>query len=232
METNDPIYLEMMLYYDKKSENFDDYWNRKTYLNAEKNRLFLSERDEIDNLAKHFGKGNCIDIACGTSRWLAYYHNNCSRITFVDQSNKMLAIAKSKAIGLNNSENDYHFIESDIFKLNRNEKFDCAVVGNFLGHLSDQLLENLFELINDLLIEGGELFIADSLFHEGLTNNGISPNILSIVERKVDTKEFKIYKRFFTREFIEYVLSRYGYEITSNQFWGKYFFGLIGIKNG
>lgn len=233
IEAKDPIYREMMLYYDKKSEDFDNYWNSAMYLNTEESKLLIDERGKVDSLVKYFGKGNCIDLACGTSHWLAFYYNNCTKITFVDQSSKMLEITKKKAAGLSNYKNNCSFIRNDIFELsNINEKYESVVIGNILGHLSDQLLENLFKLVDNLLTEGGELFITDSLIHQSLIQSGFSPNLLSVTERKVGDEIYRIYKRYFTKDFIEQILNRYGYKISLNQFWGKYFFGLIGVKNG
>lgn len=229
MELKDPIYLEMMAYYDSKSRDFDNYWKRDLYPDTEENRLLFHERNQIDSIAKLFGNGNCIDLGCGTSHWLPYYYVNCSQITFVDQSKKMLDISKEKSINLNHSTTTFSFIESDVFELNIRAKFDSLILGNLLGHLTDSMVALLMARIASLLDINGEIFITDSLIHSGISNSMIENNIMV---REVVGKEYRIYKRYFTKKFIEKLLKKSNYEITSNQFWGKYFFGFIAIKNG
>jgi SAM-dependent methyltransferase len=230
MNLKDPIYIEMMNYYDSKSTDFDNYWNKNMYPQNEENILLFKERDEIDTVAKLFGKGSCIDLGCGTSHWLNFYHSNCTQVTLVDQSENMLDISKEKSKAFLNGGTTFSFIKSDIFDLNiETNKFDSLLVGNLLGHLTDSMMAALFVKINLLLKENSSIFISDSLLHSGIKIESIENNIQI---REAAGKEFKIYKRYFTREFIEQLLKKYNYQISSTQFWGKYFFGIIAAKNG
>lgn len=230
MNHNDHTYIDMMNYYNIKAASFDNYWNKTLYFKNNENDLLFMERDKIDTVAKLFGKGSCIDLGCGTSHWLSFYHNNCTQVTLVDQSENMLEISKEKSKLLLNKETTFSFVKSDIFDLKiETNKFDSLLVGNLLGHLTDSMITALFVKINLLLKENGSIFISDSLLHPGIKIEGIESNTQI---REAAGKEFKIYKRYFTKEFIELLLEKHNYQISSNQFWGKYFFGIIAIKNG
>jgi len=228
VEIKDPIYLEMMRYYDSKSKNFDDYWNRELYQDTEENRLLFSERDMIDNLAKKFGSGSCIDLGCGTSHWLSFYYTNCSHVTLVDQSESMIEISKSKVNNLPSNSTSFLYENCDVFELEFKENnFQSVLFGNLLGHLTDRMMANLFHRINLMLVKGGSIFISDSLVHSGISLTDRKENIQL---RKVDGIEYRIFKRYFEKETIENILNTYHFKITS-QYFGKYFFGLIATQN-
>ncbi len=82
-----------------------------------------------------FGTGHLIDIGCGTGFWLPYYEGNCTQVTLVDQSGRMLSVCRKRADDLR-VQGKCRFIHGDFFTLMLgNHPFDSAITGFFLNHL-------------------------------------------------------------------------------------------------
>lgn len=128
------------------------------------NPLITSEepivRAVFDRLA---GPGvSVLDAACGTGRHAAYVASLGCEATGIDQSQEMLAIARSKVPS-------GRFVVGDVRSMPfADGEFDAAVVSLALCHLADPT-DAIVELAR-VLRSGGTLVIADP--HPGMATNG------------------------------------------------------------
>ena len=131
---------------------------------------------------------NIVDIGCGNGEiTLPYIRNN--KITFVDLSDKMLEIVKSK-IPADYAQNA-SFINIDLDKFSLSKKYDCVFMIGVLAHVNS--LERTFKMLAELLEPGGTLVIQ-------FTNkqNFISYMIRSIASIKRKFGKEREYKMNYT----------------------------------
>jgi len=104
----------MMSYYDERAEEYDEIYLGKGHATIDPD-AYRKDVAKVSEMVSRFGKGHLIDIACGAGFWLPHYALNCSQITFLDQSARMLSKCKDRVeeLGLADVSS---FIQGD-FKL-------------------------------------------------------------------------------------------------------------------
>jgi len=96
---DDRIVREMMVYYDERAEEYDEIYLGRGHTTIDPD-VYRKDVAKVSELVSRFGRGHLIDIACGTGFWLPNYARNCSQITFLDQSERMLARCRGRVEGL------------------------------------------------------------------------------------------------------------------------------------
>ena len=216
----------MALYYDERAPEYDEVYSGGGPA-FPKPGLYKQDVDAIIKMVKGFGAGSIIDVACGTGFWLPYYAGNCTKITLLDQSGKMLAECKerTKRFGIIAKCN---FIHSDFFNsVFEMESFDSAVVGFFISHLRDDRMESFFQKLNDILKSGARLLIIDSVWSE-LRQKYRQKEEIQIRTLK-HGREFGVFKRYMSPKEVEEMVERYRYE-SREQFYGHAFQAIVAVK--
>lgn len=126
-----------------------------------KNKDYFSEVEYIESLIKkeHIEIKTILDLGCGTGRHDELLCDKGYVVHGVDISEEMLKIAEARR---KNNENKLTFSQSDITKLELNQKFD-AVISLFhvmSYQISNKALDEVFSRVNDHLNDGG-IFIFD-----------------------------------------------------------------------
>ena len=87
---------------------------------------------------------------------------NCSRITLFDQSERMLAEARTKATRLGIVDR-CTFVPGDFFEHDFGQHaYDTTLVGFFLSHLTEDQERRLFDALRTMLDSSGRFLILDS----------------------------------------------------------------------
>ncbi len=212
----DDIKKEMMSYYNERAEEYDEIY-RGIY--GRKRHVTIDPRDYQKDVIKTsemvlgFGKGHLIDIACGPGFWLLSYARNCSIITLLDQSEKMLKECRKRVekLGLVNIVN---LIQGDFFEVKlKNNAFDSALVGFLLSHFTLEQEKIFFLKLKRILKPNGQLMLIESAWNNERQKyrkkEGIQERALN------DGRIFKIYKRYFDKLDIEEIFKRNNFKIKS-----------------
>jgi ubiquinone/menaquinone biosynthesis C-methylase UbiE len=224
--TDDEYWHDMAQYYDERANEYDELYEGKgpAFPDPE---AYKNDVGRICEIAHDFGRGHLIDIACGTGFWLPYYASNCAEITLVDQSEKMLEVARRRAS--NNSVPDRcRFIRSNYFDASFSDDcFDSALLGFLVSHLTDTLVQRFFSKLLRILRKDSELLLIDSAWSKERRNHrqkdGIQDRTLN------DGKSFKVYKRYFEKSEIVDILSSFGFSI-QHCYFGKAFFVVYSVR--
>jgi ubiquinone/menaquinone biosynthesis C-methylase UbiE len=215
---------DMISYYDERAGEYDKIYIGEGPAIPEPD-VYKNDVKKISDMASIFGKGHLIDIGCGTGFWLPYYERNCSRITLIDQSERMFSECEKRIdrLGL---KHKCHFVQGDFFEITlRNSWFDSAVVGFFISHLSLELEEAFFVKLEKILKPNARLMVIDSAWSrkrkQYRKKEGIQKRVLN------DGRIFTIYKRYFDKFDIDEMFKKYLFKFESSYI-GDVFLAVIG----
>lgn len=217
---------KMMQYYDERAAEYDEIFEGKgpaTY----RSEYYARDIEEIRKFMGDFGRGNIIDIACGSGYWIQYYYERCRTFTFIDQSEKMLKQCRKK-IDFYGIAGRALVIKGDILEHEFAEEcaYDSAVIGFLLGHFTPEQETILFDKLKYILKPGSEILVIDSTWTR---ERAKKQNKEDIAERHLnDGRSFKIYKRYFDEGDLAAILDKYGITVKKSYF-GTTFTAIIGI---
>ena len=213
MGLNEKIKREIETYYNERAEEYDRIYMGKGHVTLDP-RIYLEDVARTSEIVSTFGDGHLLDIACGTGFWLLSYCQNCSEITLLDQSKKMLEECRKRVekLGLLNST---HFIQGDFLKVTLEPStFDSAFVGFLLSHFTLEQETLFFLHLKKILKPHGQLMIIDSVWNSErqkyTKKEGMQKRVLN------DSREFKIYKRYFEKSDIERMCSKHDFKMKSS----------------
>jgi ubiquinone/menaquinone biosynthesis C-methylase UbiE len=212
MITDNETRQAMMSYYSERADEYDEIYLGKGHATIDPD-AYKRDVAKVSEMVSGFGKGHLIDIACGTGFWLPNYARNCSQVTFLDQSDRMLSKCRDRVeeLGFTNTS---HFIQGDFLDANvGTSEYDCALVGFLLSHLTFQQEKVFFRKLGEILRPNPQLMFIDSVWNERRQQHrekeGIQHRVLS------DGRTFEIYKRYFEKPDVEEMLKRYHFRIES-----------------
>lgn len=150
--------------------------------------------NKIIELSSIKSNAKILDVGTGTGVLIKYLlKQNPIKITAVDVSENMIAVAKKKYI-----ESNVEFIVEDIMKYN-NDTFDYIFLYSVYPHIQNE--DNLFKHLAQLLNKNGKVIIAHSESKEDINKihnenkkvkDDILPNVEVVIKRM--RKYFKIDK--------------------------------------
>ncbi len=222
---DDYLKRSMCDYYDERAPEYEDVYRGSGPASIADPDAYKSESAALSELVGGLCKSDLIDIACGTGFWLPHYSKNCSAITLFDQSPKMLAESKRKAEQLGISDR-CTFVRGDYFDhAFEPGAFDMAVIGFLLSHIPDELEQDFFQKLKNMLKPDGSFLILDSIWNNerAKTRDKIGRH-----QRKLsDGRTFEIYKRYFVESDFRAMASKYELSL-SIAHTGRVFIAAIG----
>jgi DNA-binding transcriptional MerR regulator len=219
------VHENMMDYYDARAEEYDEIYEGKGPASFPPD-YYKADIESLHIFTKEFGKGNLIDIACGSGYWLKDYYQKCSHFTFLDQSTRMLQQCKIRAEEYGIADRAT-FIRRDILSYEWNEEavFDSAVIGFLLGHFTKLQEDLFFGTLRKILKPGSEILIIENTWTD---KRAKKQNKEDIAQRQLkDGRNYKIYKKYYEKDDLPKLLQQYHFKVKDN-FFGKSFTAVIG----
>lgn len=164
------------------------YWSEKYDSNQNKTRDL--EAVSLRKMLTNFSFNHCLELGCGTGKNTEWLITRGRKVTAVDLSDEMLAIAQKKVV-----IEDVDFIKADINQdwAFANVKYDLIVCSLVLEHIED--IHRIFRLISQYLSEDGLLYIGE--LHPFKQYSG--------TKAYYETEEGKQYVTAFTHHISEYL---------------------------
>jgi ubiquinone/menaquinone biosynthesis C-methylase UbiE len=218
---------QMLAYYNERAPEYEEAYTLGTgTASISDPEVFKAEARVLEGIVARVAHGSLMDLACGTAYWLPHYAANCSRITLFDQSERMLAEARTKASGLGILDR-CAFVQQDFFGHDfAPDSHDTALVGFFLSHLTDAQECVLFDALRTVLQPGGQFLILDSAWSPERAKFN------SKVERQsrqlTDGTPFEIYKRYCDRDDISRWAEQHDVTLRLEHF-GPAFYAVSGV---
>lgn len=103
--------------------------------------------------------GSVLELACGQGSWTARLLRHADRITALDASPEMLAIAARRV----DSER-VRFVRADIFDWEPDERYDSVFFGFWLSHVPLERFDAFWSLVAACLRPGGRVFFVDDAY--------------------------------------------------------------------
>jgi len=212
-------------YYSERATEYEEAYTLGTgTASIENPGLFKSEAIAVSKVVEKFGHGRLIDIACGTGYWLPYYVTNVSHVTFLDQSENMLAECRRKVSALGIGAN-CNFIQDDLFDHHFNETYDCALLGYLVSHMTTEQETYLFRILRAILGTTGDFLIMDSSWSKERARANTK---IERQGRKLnDGTTFEIYKRYLDENDVKTWSDKYSTSVCVEYF-GPGFFAVSG----
>lgn len=212
MVTDEKIIREMMSYYDERAEEYDEIYLGKSHTTIDAD-VYRKDVAKVSEMVSRFGKGHLIDIACGAGFWLPNYARNCNQITFLDQSARMLSKCKDRVeeLGLADISS---FIQGDFLDIKLEaSKYDCALVGFLLSHLTLEQEKTFFRKLEENLKANPQLMFIESAWNKRRQRyqekEGVQERVLN------NGRIFRVYKRYFDKPAVEEMFEWYKFEVIS-----------------
>jgi SAM-dependent methyltransferase len=215
---------EMHAYYDAQADTYEDFYFGKGQAVAALGSEYDIDRAGIGALLAAFGRGDVIDLACGTAFWLSVYGPYCRTVTLVDQSATSLAKCEKRirTMGLQSAA---RIVRGDLFEVPLPTRgFDGGFIGFLLSHLTDARVVALFDRLKLCLRGGAELAVVDSAWSEARRPYRVKDGF----ERRhlADGRVFTIRKKYFDLPELEELLLRNSFRPQSS-YVGKVFVGVV-----
>jgi ubiquinone/menaquinone biosynthesis C-methylase UbiE len=166
-------------YYDRRATEYDD-WYLGAGLYADRERDgFAEELDAVAETLASLFPARTLDVACGTGYLTRHLPG---RITGLDQSARMLAVARTRLP-------DAELVQGDGLALPFPvDAFERVVTGHFYGHLDEQ---QRLRFLRESRRVARELVVVDASRAHSDVDEQWSPRVLQ------DGSSWEVYKRWF-----------------------------------
>jgi SAM-dependent methyltransferase len=139
-------------YYCKRAKEYDHIYFRDDPVRQ-------SELAKIKNLVRNSLRNKSVlEVACGTGYWTASAAQTAKRITAIDSSAEMLAIAKTKNIAANFIIDDAYLLE-DV-----NDKFNAGMANFWLSHVPKSKIISFLNIFHNKLQPKSTVIMADNIY--------------------------------------------------------------------
>jgi demethylmenaquinone methyltransferase/2-methoxy-6-polyprenyl-1,4-benzoquinol methylase len=169
-------------YYDRRAPEYDDWYEGRGGFAERERPGWRDEMTELADTLRALPPARTLDVACGTgyaTRWLP------GEITGVDQSERMLAIARERVP-------DARFVRSDALTLPfPNRSFERLTTMHFYGHLEEP---ERSAFVAEARRVADELVVVDAALRDDVEPEEWQERVLN------DGSRWIVYKRYFTGE--------------------------------
>ncbi len=164
--------------------------------------------------------GDVLELACGPGTWTAQLLRHADRLTAVDASPEMLALAAAEVAG----DERVTFVHADLFAWRPERRYDVVFFGFWLSHVPPERFEAFWALVADCLAPGGRVFFADDGYRT--PDELIEGESSSTIRRRLtDGTAFRAVKVPHEPAELEQRLARLGWRISVTRTSGPFYWG-------
>jgi demethylmenaquinone methyltransferase/2-methoxy-6-polyprenyl-1,4-benzoquinol methylase len=205
---NSELKNSMFEYYEQRAGEYDELYTLGTAPKATTDpAVYRAEVKILSELVASQLSGALLDAPCGAGYWSQFYGENCSSVTMVDQSRSMLEESREK-VRLAGVQPRTRLIQANVLEFEPPSRaFDSALVGYFVGHLTDAEMESYFTALRRAMRPGGKVLILESIWSDARQHR---PKQGTQQRSLKDGRVFDIYKRYFLPEDFHAMRGRYG----------------------
>jgi SAM-dependent methyltransferase len=176
------VRAEERRYYELRAPEYDEWYLGIGRFEGIERPGWDDELAELVGLLEELPPARVLDVACGTGFLTRHLRGD---VTAIDQSETMLAIARSRCP-------DVTFFHADALALSFDDgSFDRVFTGHFYGHLSEGHRARFLAEARRL---APELIVVDTALRPGVGREEINARILN------DGSRYDVYKRYFDAE--------------------------------
>jgi SAM-dependent methyltransferase len=207
------VKTSMLEYYDVHADDYDRvYAGQFSGSELVGSDAYPEDTAALREVIQRSCSGTLLDVPCGTAFWLPAYSSSVERAVLIDQSDRMLAKARSRATDLG-LDARYTFLQGNILTHPWNpDSFDTMLVGFFLSHTDKPDEEAFFGQIRRGLKRGGSVVILDSIWNAQRAQS--KPKEAIVRRSSKDGRRFDVFKRYFDASDLVEMTERYGFRTT------------------
>jgi SAM-dependent methyltransferase len=200
----DGVLAEQARYYRERAGEYDEWWFRRGRYDhgPEFNARWAAEAAELEHqLARFDPRGEVLELACGTGLWTRLLAPYAERVTAVDASEEVIALARSRVDAANVS-----YLQADLFVWEPTSRFDVCFFSFWLSHVPEERFDEFWAKVARALEQGGRVFFIDSLRHQlaSASDHQLPERDSERMLRRLDDgREFCIVKRFHEVEALQ-----------------------------
>jgi demethylmenaquinone methyltransferase/2-methoxy-6-polyprenyl-1,4-benzoquinol methylase len=204
---------EQRRYYGARAGEYEDWWHRQGRYDhgAEANRAWFADVAQAQGALDRFAPaGEILELACGTGLWTARLAPRAARLTAVDASAEVLALAREKVAASN-----VEYVQADLFTWEPEHEYDVCFFGFWLSHVPSELLDAFLAKVARALAPDGRVFIVDSAGSPRATARDHDPGERGdqISRRRLaDGSEYTIVKHWFEAGALQATLEAHGWD--------------------
>jgi SAM-dependent methyltransferase len=168
--------------------------------------------------------GDVLELACGPGTWTAQLLRHADRLTAVDASPEMLALAAAEVAG----DGRVTFVQADLFAWRPERRYDVVFFGFWLSHVPPERFESFWSLVDRALQPDGRVFFADDGYRTA--DELIEGTSSSTIERRTgDGTRHRIVKVPYDPRDLERRLAALGWRISVTPTSGPFYWGAGGL---
>jgi SAM-dependent methyltransferase len=173
----------------------------------------------IERLDAFRPSGQVLELACGPGSWTPELLRHADRLTAVDASPEMLAIAAQKA-----RDDRVRFVQANLFTWEPDRRYDVVFFGVWLSHVPLERFETFWSLVDRALKPGGRVAFVDDAYR---TPDELVEGEQSSTIRRVlgDGTAFRAVKVPHTPGSLQRRLDAIGWQIEITPVAGPFFWG-------
>lgn len=201
-------------YYRARAGEYEDWWFRRGRYDhgQEANARWFAEAEQVRaELARFAPAGQILELACGTGLWTERLAPLASKLTAIDASAEVLALAREKV-----QEGNVEWVQADVFAWEPVERYDVCFFGFWLSHVPGEMLGAFWAKAARSLAPGGRVFLVDSSVSERASaRDHERPRAAGErieTRRLADGREFQIVKNWFDPAELQRSIEQQGFE--------------------
>jgi demethylmenaquinone methyltransferase/2-methoxy-6-polyprenyl-1,4-benzoquinol methylase len=181
--------------------------------------------DELDAALDAFRPtGEVLELACGPGGWTQQLLRYADRITAVDSSPEMLALAASRI----KHDQRVRFVQADLFSWGPDSAYDVVFFGFWISHVPLERFDAFWSMVAECLRPNGRVFFIDDAYTT--PDERIEREAPSTIRRRLeDGTSFRAFKVPHTPAALERRLSGLGWEVQVHKTAGPFYWGTASI---
>jgi len=218
----DAVLTEQIDYYEARAAEYDEWIDRKGHYDRgpEANARWTLELEQVrQRLANANLTGDVLELAPGTGNWTEIAARSATTLTAIDASAAMIAENRAR-LTRSGLADRVTYLQADLFAWQPDRHYDGIVMGFFLSHVPDDLLDGFLATLAVALKPGGRLFFVDSR-HTSTSSRPDSPypdaDDPLTVRHLNDGRAFTIYKLFRNPANLAAAFARHGIDFVGEE---------------